>query len=142
MGVDVERLTGLLAQGYSLREIARREGVHLESLRRLLRRQGVLMPREQLRAEAQSMAAQGISASQIAQRLGIPKRTVCRWLSVSNGTPPVSNGTPPVSNGTPPKPTPLRPAGEGDKGGEGKTQHRTASCLTPLDAQEWVYSWA
>ena len=102
MGVDVERLTGLLAQGYSLREIARREGVHLESLRRLLRRQGVLMPREQLRAEAQSMAAQGISASQIAQRLGIPKRTVCRWLSVSNGTPPVSNGTPPVSNGTPP----------------------------------------
>ena len=101
-GADIRAISDLLSQGHAPYQIAKALGIHHSVVQRIIRKHGLIPKREEIKAQALALYSQGISTSQIAEMLEVPRGTVVRWVSAQNESQVRKMSQPPVSNGTPP----------------------------------------
>ena len=81
-----------------MRQIAKVLGVHHSVVQRIMRKHGLMLKREEIKAQALTLYSQGVSASQIAKMLGVPRGTVVRWVSAPNESQVRQMSQPPAPN--------------------------------------------
>jgi transposase len=97
-GADIRAISDLLSQGHAPYQIAKALGIHHSVVQRIIRKHGLIPKREEIKAQALALYSQGISTSQIAEMLEVPRGTVVRWVSAQNESQVRKMSQPPAQN--------------------------------------------